>query len=144
MSYPSPNRRAAMSALSCLIVPTGVVFWMAVLDPLALGEPDQPIARLTFALFWVHVVGLIPCAISWFVGVRPFVIQGEKWPTEANLSKLAGITAMNGACWGLLFVLAFGAPWVWFLALTLAWCGPGLAYGAWLQRKVRRTPGLAR
>ncbi len=137
MSYPSPRKRATMSAVYCLLVPTGFVFWLGVLNPAFLDLEDRPAMNLAYLIFWTHVVLATPCIVSWAVGMRPFVIQGEKRPHVQSLAKLVRITATIGVCWGLLLVLAFGAEWNWVIALIPAWVGPGLAYGLWLQQQMR-------
>jgi len=137
MNYPSPKKRAAMSAMCSLLAPVGLVFWLGVLNPVLLDLEDEPAANLVFLLYWVHLAGAIPCVVGWAVGFRPFVIQGEKRPDVQSIFKLVRITATIGACWGFLFVLAFDANWVWLLSMSLAGIGPGLAYGLWLRRQMR-------
>ena len=137
MTYPSPRKRATMSAVYCLLVPLGLVFWMGALYPRHLDLEDRPARNLLNIVLIVHVIGVIPCVVSWAVAFRPFVIQGEKRPHMQGLAKPIQITATIGLCWALLLVLVLGAEWSWGIALVLAWVVPGLAYGLWLQRQMR-------
>ena len=77
MTNPSPRKRATMSAVYCLLVPLGLVFWMGALYPRHLDLEDRPARNLLNIVLIVHVIGVIPCVVSWGIAlVLAWVLPG--------------------------------------------------------------------